>query len=221
MKISVVIPLFNEEKYIASCLTSLINQEVKADEIIIVDNLSTDRTAEIVKKFDVNLIEAQSKGISHARDRGFNSAKYDILARCDADSVLPYDWIKRIKQNFSNEKIDGLIGPIIYYDLPFKSTVYAKFFIQFMRIMQKHHTIIGNNMAISKFIWEKVKSEVCTDNLIYHEDIDLAIHINKQGGVIKYDPLFIGYTSGRRIVSNPYSFFFEYPIRLSKTILGH
>ena len=218
MKVSVVNPAFNEEKYIKDCLEKLLNQEEKPDEIIVVDNLSSDHTAEIVKKFDVILIEAKTKGIAQARDRGFNAAKNEIIARCDSDSIIPPDWIKKIKKNFANKNIDGLIGPIIYYDLPFKSTIYAKIFIHFINIIQRHHTIIGNNMAISKTIWEKIRDKVCTDNLIFHEDIDLAIHIHKQGGIINYDPLFIGYTSGRRIASNPLSFFIEYPMRLIKTL---
>lgn len=218
MRISVVIPAFNEEKHIKACLTNLFNQEEKPDEIIIVDNLSTDHTADIAKKFDVILIEAKFQGIANARDMGFNAARYDIIARCDADSIVPGDWIKRIKINFEKEKIDGLIGPIIYYDLPLKSTIYAKIFIHFMNFVQKHHTIIGNHMAISKTIWEKIRNGVCSNNNLFHEDIDLAIHVHKHGGTIKYDPLFIGYTSGRRIKSNPLSFFIEYPIRLIKTI---
>jgi len=218
MKVSVVIPAYNEEKYIKDCLTNLINQEEKPDEIIVVDNLSKDNTAEIVKKFDVTLIEARSQGIAQARDRGFNAAKNEIIARCDSDSIVPPDWIKKIKKNFANKNIDGLVGPIVYYDLPLKSTIYAKIFIHFMNIIQGHHTIIGNNMAISKTIWEKIRDKVCTENNIFHEDIDLAIHIHKHKGIIKYDPMFISYTSGRRIISNPLSFFVQYPIRLIKTL---
>ena len=111
MKVSVVIPAYNEEKYIKDCLTNLINQEEKPDEIIVVDNLSKDNTAEIVKKFDVTLIEARSQGIAQARDRGFNAAKNEIIARCDSDSIVPPDWIKKIKLNFSKNKIDALSGP--------------------------------------------------------------------------------------------------------------
>lgn len=221
MQVSVIIPVFNEEKYISSCLTNLLNQEVKAEEIIVVDNLSTDHSSEIIKKFPVKLVEAQTRGIAQARDHGFNLAKSEIIARCDADSLVPKDWIKRIIQNFDQENISGLIGPIIYNDLPLPSPFYSKIFIHFMRLIQNHHTLIGNNLAISKSIWQKVKTSVCSDKIIYHEDIDLAIHIAKAGGKIKYDPFFLGYTSGRRIVQNPISFFIEYPYRLSKTLSGH
>lgn len=219
MRISVIIPAFNEEKTIENCLTNLINQQEKPDEIIVVDNLSTDQTFNIVKKFtEVILIEAKVSGIAKARDVGFNAARYDIIARCDADSQVPKDWIKKIKSNFRQEKIDALIGPIIYYDLPLNSTIFAKIYVHLMNFVQGHHSLIGNNMAISKAIWEKVRDKVCSNNKIFHEDIDLAIHINKLGGIIKYDPLFVGYTSGRRIAENPISFFIEYPLRLVKTL---
>lgn len=221
MKVTVVIPLYNEEKYIKDCLTCLVNQEEKAEEIIVVDNLSTDGTAKIVKDFDVTLIGARFQSIAQARDRGFNAAENEIIARCDADSRAPPDWIKKIKINFEKQKIDGLIGPIIYYDLPLKTTIYSKIFIHLMNFVQKHHTIIGNHMAISKTIWERVRNEVCSNNNVFHEDIDLGIHINMQHGIIKYDPSFVSYTSGRRIKSNPASFFIDYPLRLVKTLTGH
>ncbi|OGK16252.1 hypothetical protein A2774_04680 [Candidatus Roizmanbacteria bacterium RIFCSPHIGHO2_01_FULL_39_12c] len=221
MKISVVIPAFNEEKYIAACLTRLFDQIEKPDEVIVIDNFSTDKTSEIVKKFRVTLIEEKCKGIAHARDKGFNLAKGDVIARCDADSLVPSDWIKKIKRNFAQGKIDGLLGPISYYDLAFKSTIYSKIFIHFMHFLQGYHTLIGNNMAITKSVWQKVKNQVCSEINIFHEDIDLAIHVKKAGGIIRYDPSLVSYTSGRRIAKNPLSFFIEYPWWLVKTLTGH
>ena len=52
MKVSVVIPVYNEEKYIKNCLESLMKQEEKPDEIIVVDNNCTDETINIVKKYN-------------------------------------------------------------------------------------------------------------------------------------------------------------------------
>ncbi len=221
MKVSVVIPVFNEEKYIGKCLKSLSDQEIKPDEIIIVDNLSSDNSVSIIKTFGVTLIQERTQGISQARNKGFDMANYEIIARCDADSILPPNWIKKIKYNFESAKIDGLLGPIIYYDLPLQSLLFSKAFIYLMRFIQGYHTIFGNNMAISKAIWKKVREKVCLDNTAVHEDIDLAIHIHIHGGIIKYDPNFTAQTSGRRIKNNPLSFFMEYPIRLIRTLKIH
>jgi len=73
-------------------------------------------------------------------------------------------------------------------------------------------------MIISKNMWEKVKNKVCLDDKMVHEDLDLAIHVNKYGGIIGYDPTLVVQSSGRRIKNNFYSFFIEYPTRLIKTL---
>ena len=222
MKVSVIIPVFNEEKYINKCLESLQEQEEKPEEIIIVDNNCTDRTIEIAKKYSVKIIKEKKQGITFARNKGFEAAKYEILARCDADSILPPDWIKRIKRDFFSKKIDALTGPVIFYDLPLKTFFFTKVYLATMAILQKGaNTLIGPNMVISKKVWTKVKNKVCLNDKVVHEDIDLAIHINQIGGKIYVDEKLIVKVSGRRIKKNPFSFFIEYPIRLIKTFSIH
>ena len=76
-------------------------------------------------------------------------------------------------------------------------------------------------MIITKKIWEQVKNKVCLNDKKVHEDIDLGIHIVKIGGIIGLDSSLIMQVSGRRIPSNPLSFFIEYPVRLVKTLLTH
>jgi|SRR3989338_1379299 len=221
MTISVVIPARNEEHFIGTCLKSLMNQEVMPDEIIVVNNNSTDKTSEVLKEYPVKVVMSHEPGIAKTRTRGFNEAKSDIIARTDADSQIPRDWIKKIKNHFEHESIDAVFGPIYYLDFPIKATFYSEFFVYLMRIIQGHHTIIGPNMAITKKIWDKVKSQTCEDDHKVHEDIDLGYHINAVGGKIVYDRSMIVATSGRRIKGNMLSFFGEYPIRLFKTLEIH
>jgi glycosyltransferase involved in cell wall biosynthesis len=221
MKISIIIPVYNEEKYIKKCLDSLLNQIEKPDEIIIVDNNCTDKTISIVKKYPVKIVAEKKQGIVFARNKGFNIATGDILARCDADSVLPHDWVKKIKENFTKNKINGLTGPIIFYDLPFKTSFYSILYMKIMRFLQNGETLLGPNMAITKKIWEKIKNKVCVNEKMIHEDIDISLHIKDVGGKIKYDYKLIAFISGRRIKKKPQSFFIEYPIRLIKNIYFH
>jgi glycosyltransferase involved in cell wall biosynthesis len=221
MKISVIIPVYNEEKYIKNCLDSFSNQIEKPDEIIIVNNNCSDQTINIAKNYPVKIIEEKKQGIVFARNKGFNVASGDILGRCDADSILPSNWIKKIKEDFSKNKIDGLTGPVIFYDLPFKTTFYSIFYLKAMKILQNGETLIGPNMAITKKIWRKIKATICVDEKTIHEDIDLSLHIKKIGGKIKYDWQLIAFISGRRIKKKPQSFFIEYPIRLIKNIYFH
>lgn len=222
MKISVVIPAFNEEQYINKCLSSLVKQQKKPDEIIIVDNNCTDRTIQIAKKYPVKIVKEKKQGMIPARNKGYNEASGEIIARCDADAVPPKDWIRKINENFAKKNIDALTGPIIFYDLLFKTTFFANIFFDFMKFVQKgKEIVIGPNMALSKKIWQKIKNEVCLEDNDVHEDIDMAIHIIKNSGKIYRDPSLISYISGRRIRHNPLSFFIEYPIRLIKTFRSH
>lgn len=217
MQISVVIPAFNEEKFIRNSLNSLQQQTEKPDEIIVVDNLSRDNTVKIAKEFAVQIVEEKTTGIGDARNKGFNSAQYEIIARCDADTIVPPFWIKKIKKNFE-QNIDALVGPIDYYDAIPRNTSASKAFINLMKKMNGFYPLLGLNMAIRQKMWKKVKNKVCLDDKQVHEDIDLAIHVNKEGGVIGYDPTLIVQSSARRINNNVVSFFIEYPARLIKTI---
>ncbi len=222
MKVSVIVPVFNEEKFIEKCLISLQRQKEPADEIIVIDNNCSDRTIDIVKKFNIRIFKETRQGISYARNKGFNEAKYDILARIDADSILPSNWVKKIKGNFTKYKIDALTGPVIFYDFPFKTPVYAQMYFEVFKLVQNgNNTLIGPNMALTKKMWNKVKNTVCMDNTQVHEDIDLAIHILQIGGVIKRDDKLIANCSARRLLKHPRTFFTEYPVRTVNTVLIH
>jgi glycosyltransferase involved in cell wall biosynthesis len=228
MKISVVIPVHNEEEYITKCLNGLKRQLVLPDEIIIVDNNCTDRTVEIVKKFSqgknalpIRVVKETKQGITPARNKGFNSAKYELIARCDADTVPRKDWIKKIKEHFENEDIDALGGPGVYREVPFNHEAIWKFYMSLIKVVLRHYPLTGFNTIITKDMWNRIKDELCVDDITMHEDIDLAIHIFRAEGVVKYDKSLIVYTSGRRIMNRPRSFFMEYPIRLVNTIAKH
>jgi len=225
MKLSVIIPVYNEEKYIDSCLDSLEKQTEKLDQIIIVDNNCTDKTLQIAKKYKQSLplkiIKERKQGLIFARNTGFNKAQGDILARCDADSILPPDWIKKIKEDFLKNKVDGLTGPIIFYDFFLRTSFFSKIYLLLMKILQNGETLMGPNMAISKNIWQKIKKKVCFNEKDIHEDIDLSLHILKNNGKIIYDFNLIAYASSRRIVKTPWIFFINYPWRLLKNLLSH
>lgn len=221
MKISVVIPVYNEELYIRRCLEAVTTQEDVADEIIIIDNNCTDKTIEIASQFNVKIVKEAEQGICAARNAGFNVARYDIIARTDADTIVPSDWIKKIRSNFESSPIDALGGPFVYYELPIRTSLFSNIFYGLIRVIQTHNTLIGFNMAIKKQMWNTVKSSVCHDVDKIHEDIDLAIHVDKKNGKIKYDRTLIVRTSARRMLKKSNSFFIEYFIRLCRTLYIH
>lgn len=222
MKVSVVIPAYNEEKFIRKALLSIINQKISADEIIVVDNNSRDRTFEIAKSFGVRIIPEKKQGMISARNRGFDSAKYDIIARIDADVEVPHDWIKRIKRNFEKRRIDALTGPLLLADVKLisKSILPSHIYLESLRAISKgNRYLMGPQMSLTNDIWHKVRDIVSLDDKKVHEDIDLSLKITKIGGVIAYDRKLIVKGSARRMKNHPESFFLEYPVRMVKTFV--
>jgi glycosyltransferase involved in cell wall biosynthesis len=221
MKVSLVIPAYNEEKYIKECLIHIMAQQVRPDEIIIVDNNCNDATMDLVKHFPVKVVKEEVQGMTAARNKGFNTARGDIIARCDADSHLPPDWIRRVKDNFETKKMDALTGPVEFYDLKVKAMPIINLYFDFIKPVFRNEVLSGPNMILTRQMWERVKNDVCLNDSKVHEDIDLSIHITAAHGVIARDHNLIVYISGRRIKKNPQSFFGEYPLRFMKTLLYH
>jgi glycosyltransferase involved in cell wall biosynthesis len=220
MQVSVVIPTYNEEKYIGKVLKSLNNQTVNPGEIVVIDNNCKDKTTAIAKKLGAKVIKETKQGLIYARNRGFDSAQYEIIARCDADTEVQNNWIEKIIDNFSKGNIDALSGPVIYYDsfLRIFSVYPSDIYLKIIKILTKgKNHLLGPNMILTKKAWIKVKKLVHLDDKIVHEDIDLSLNLLKIGAKINYDRSLSVKTSSRRIVKNPFSFFFEYPLRLLKT----
>ncbi|MBI2629012.1 glycosyltransferase family 2 protein [Candidatus Pacearchaeota archaeon] len=108
-KVSVIIPTYNEEYDIEYCLKSLGNQSLKNIEIIVVDDGSTDKTREIVKKFSkVKLINGVHRGPGYSRNIGAKIAKGEILVFIDSDMEFEKDYIKNLVDPImKNKKVIG------------------------------------------------------------------------------------------------------------------
>lgn len=96
ISISVIIPVYNAEKYVGEAIESVLNQTVQPDEIIIIDDGSTDGSAKRVKEFeqDIQLISQENKGISGARNTGIRAASGNIFAFLDSDDLWPEDHLE-------------------------------------------------------------------------------------------------------------------------------
>jgi glycosyltransferase involved in cell wall biosynthesis len=185
MRLSLIIPAYNEEKYIEKCLLSIVSQKEKPDEIIVVDNNCSDRTTIIAKKYNARIVKEKKQGMIHARNAGFDAAKYELIGRIDADTILPAYWISKIKSDFKNKKIEALSGPVSYYGFP-ASKFLSLLFFKIISLVLKTDCLFGPNMIIKKNAWEKVKNTVCLKDRDVHEDLDLTIHMKKHAK-IKFD----------------------------------
>lgn len=212
LTLSIVIPVFNEENQIKSCLESISLQTELPDEVIVVDNNSTDNTVMIAKEFDfVRVVNEMSQGVLFARTAGFNNAKTDIIGRIDAETHLKPGWVKQVKRIFLDEEVCAVSGPVGYHDAPFRRM--ALFIDKNLRKATWHMGardnavfLFGSNMAIRKKAWNKVSSKVCMRKDV-HEDIDLAIHLNQIGQKIIFDENLNAMTSSRRMQDSAPDFY--------------
>jgi glycosyltransferase involved in cell wall biosynthesis len=222
MKVSVVIPVFNEEALIARCLTALLNQTAKPFEIIVVDNNSTDLTATIAKSYGARVIQEKQQGMIYARNAGFNAAAGEIIARIDADTTVPKDWIKKINRHFIQDpNLIALSGPTFFEDAKFNHLLIVEpILIASWKLIFEHDLLYGPNYVVSKKAWEKIKNTVCLNDKLVHEDFDMAIHLGRlKMGKILFDKKFTAEVSERRW--RKAKSYLEYPQRYLKTIAQH
>ena len=115
--VSLIIPVLNGERTIRECLVSLLKMDypVERREILVVDNGSTDRTADIVKSFPVRYLREERRGVSSARNRGIEASKGEILAFTDADCVVTTGWLRELVQGFDSEDVGVVVGETVSY----------------------------------------------------------------------------------------------------------
>jgi glycosyltransferase involved in cell wall biosynthesis len=107
LRISVIIPCYNEARYIRRCLESLIKQSLVPQEIIVVDDGSTDGTVEIVKEFPVRLICQNHAGPAAARNLGASTASGEILVLVDADMYFDRNYLQHLIAPIESGKVKG------------------------------------------------------------------------------------------------------------------
>ncbi|WP_410510330.1 glycosyltransferase family A protein [Methanosarcina hadiensis] len=101
VKFSVAIPLYNKEPHVKRALDSVINQTFQDFEIIVINDGSTDKSAEIVKSYSdsrIRLINQKNAGVSAARNRGISEARSELIAFLDADDEWTPDYLETVRR---------------------------------------------------------------------------------------------------------------------------
>jgi glycosyltransferase involved in cell wall biosynthesis len=191
--ISVVIPCRNDAEMLAVCLDALTRQTRRADEIIVVDNASTDDNAAVARAAGAKVVSEPRIGIAQATAAGFDSATGDILARLDADSIPPTDWLERVEGVLSTAGgLAAVTGPGDFYGAGritvwLGRTVYIGGYFAVVSLLLGHSPIFGSNFALDAAIWNRVRGLVHTTSRQVHDDLDLSYQIRPDMTVI-YDP---------------------------------
>lgn len=179
--ISVIIPVYNVEKYIDRCVTSIVNQTYKHLEIILVDDGSTDQSGKIcdnwkMKDSRILVIHKSNHGVSSARNRGLRLAKGQFISFIDADDWIDLDMYEKLIKYMNNNNADiGICG----YIKESNTLIKDNFKKTGARLVSREDAIIEifryeNNKVPKSFSWEicdKIFTKEMLSNLNFDESI--------------------------------------------------
>ncbi len=109
-KVSVIVAAYNSQRTIAKCLESIMELDYPAFEIVVVDNNSTDCTADIIRRYPVKYLLETKKGWPAARNKGIVSSKDKYVANIDADCFPSKDWLKNLVNAFNGDNVGCVVG---------------------------------------------------------------------------------------------------------------
>ncbi|TFI44704.1 glycosyltransferase family 2 protein [Rhodococcus sp. 1R11] len=194
--LSVVVPAFDEEDTIAACLERLTAQSDYIDEIVVVDNNSTDRTVEIVLELaqrhpEIRLIHEAEQGLVYARNAGMDAATGDLIARIDSDTMVGEQWSRTVVDFFAAD-IDrtwsALCGRGEAYDVPLSGR-FDKWKIKLHPLgdrgpsneVKEIPVLYGSNMVVRREVWNRIRTRVSMRRDIF-EDVDMGLCVQDEGG---------------------------------------
>ena len=204
--VSVVVPAHNEENYLPSCLASIKNQDYAGDyEVIVVDNASTDNTAQIACDWGAKVVYESRRSPACARQKGAEIARGKIIAFIDADTQAPIHWLSAIVWRFLCEPETVVTsGPYAFYDAGKIARIasYGNFISiiidqLFRKAFNKGSAVWGSNFAVRRSALMEVGG-FDTSIRFYGEEYELSLRLKKAGKGVVIPRLFV-LTSARRL----------------------
>ena len=212
MKLTIAIPAHNEEAWIGRTLASVTREARRYGseaEVLVVDNASTDRTAEIACCFPgVRVVREPVKGLSAARQASYLAARGELILNVDADVLIPAGYLERIVRAFDrNPRLVLLSGPYLYYDLSQATQILSMVFYAVgiaWGALAQHLLHIGaiaqgGNFAVRRGALARIGGYNASIEF-YGEDSDLAKRLARIG-LVRFDMRYMVKTSGRRLAS--------------------
>lgn len=230
LTLTLVIPVFNEEDTIRDCLECAARQTQPFDEIIVVDNNSTDRTVELAagyaSRLPLSVVHEPRQGVLWARETGFAAANGDYIARIDADTQLHPQWVARMRRHLNANPDTVAINGLSYMrDTPFTDRnleSMTKLAMSTERGRQRldAQDLSGNNMLIRKSAWRAAQPFLLKRTDL-HEDIDLFFAVRQaRCGSLSFLPSALASVSPRRLY-DPLRATHKYRKATIRTIAAH
>jgi hypothetical protein len=204
LSVSVVIPVRDDAAELERCLRLLAQQTVRPLEVVVVDNASTDGSAAVATRHGARLVAEPRVGIPAAAAAGYDAARGQVIARCDADSRPPRDWVERIVRDLAADPgLDAVTGRGRFHDLPralapLVGRVYLGAYYLLVHAALGHTPVWGSNMALRRRTWQEVSHLVHRADPELHDDIDLSFALGPRHRV-RYDRRLVVGVSGRSV----------------------
>lgn len=209
MKISIVIPAYNEESIIGACLESVVNADKPecSLEVLVVNNASTDQTEKIARSFSgVTVITEPKKGLTKARECGHRSSQGDVLMYIDADTKIPKHLIRFVEEKFIEDpKLVAMSGPYKYHDWNWYGRLTLWLYhwtlvpltqLVINRLLNKGSIFYGGNFALRRTLLEKIGG-FDTGLEFWSEDTQIGRRMSREGKVRFFHRAYV-FTSARR-----------------------
>lgn len=198
IRYSVIIPAYNAAKTLPDTLVALKNQTAPSGdyEILVVDDGSTDDTADIARRFGVNCVRQKNRGPAAARNHGVREAKGDIILFTDADCTPEPDWLKQMTAPFQDERTAGVKGAYRTGQKEFAARFAQAEFEDRFDLLKKADAIDmvdTYSAAFRKDIFIKIGLFDESFPVANNEDTELSYRLCAAGHVLKFNPDAIVY----------------------------
>ncbi|MCR2791897.1 glycosyltransferase family 2 protein [Microbacterium sp. zg.Y625] len=181
--VSVVIPVKDDDTELRRCLRALALQTRLPDEIVVVDNGSTDSSAEVARAAGARVVRCDERGIPAASSCGYDAARGDIILRLDADSLPSHTWVQTMSEALERQAdVSAFTGGARFIDGPRRlrrplAALYLGAYAAVTFSALGHLPLFGSNLAFRASAWRDVRHEVHRHDPEVHDDLDLAFHL--------------------------------------------
>lgn len=186
LTVSVVIPVKDDDVELARCLGALKRQTRAIDEIIVVDNASSDASADVARAAGATVVACREPGIPAASSHGYDVARGDLILRLDADCVPSDVWVESICTAFAARPDVGVFtGGARFIDGPEAwrgpvALLYLGAYAVTTVPALGHLPLFGSNLAMRREVWRSARAVVHRHDPDIHDDLDLAFHVGER-----------------------------------------
>ena len=207
LRISVIVCAHNEALYLPACLYSLLAQSRRPDEILVINNASTDATGEVARQVPgVRVVDEPRKGLTVAREAGRRLAEGDLLVYLDADCRAPLTWLELVERRFTRDhRLIALSAPYRFYDWDWWGRLLIRAYDVTLapatQVLVKYVLCIGTIFYGGNFAVRREALELIggfdTSIEFHGEDTNVGRRLNRVGKVTLVQDCYL-YTSARR-----------------------